>query len=314
MDRLIIYAIPGFVLLLVVELLSFRLAQDDDELVGYEFRDTRTSLSMGGGNVLINAGWTLAVAVVYQALYELSPWSIPSDVVWAWVLLFFLDDFAYYWFHRVSHEVRLFWGSHVVHHSSQHFNLSTALRQTWVPMTYFPFWVPLALMGYRPWMIFTQQSISLIYQFWIHTEKIGKLPRPIEFIFNTPSHHRVHHGSQHQYLDRNYAGILIIWDRMFGTFEPEGERVRYGLTKNLTTFNPVKVAFHEYRSIREDVRNAKSWRERFGYVFGGPGWTPDHLGDRRELERDVPDEPPPAHRPAPAADSQLAEPAKLSAS
>ena len=304
MDRLIIYAIPGFVLLLVVELLSFRLAQDDDELVGYEFRDTRTSLSMGGGNVLINAGWTLAVAVVYQALYEVSPWSIPSDVVWAWVLLFFLDDFAYYWFHRVSHEVRLFWGSHVVHHSSQHFNLSTALRQTWVPMTYFPFWIPLALMGYRPWMIFTQQSISLIYQFWIHTEKIDRLPRPVEFVFNTPSHHRVHHGSQHQYLDRNYAGILIIWDRMFGTFEPEGERVRYGLTKNLTTFNPVKVAFHEYRSIREDVRNANSWRERFGYVLGGPGWTPDHLADRRELEREVPDAPPPAHIPTP--DPELA--------
>ena len=297
MDRLIIYAIPGFVLLLVVELLSFRLAQDDDELVGYEFRDTRTSLSMGGGNVLINAVWTLAVAVIYQVLYEISPWSIPADVVWAWVLLFFLDDFAYYWFHRVSHEVRLFWGSHVVHHSSQHFNLSTALRQTWVPMTYFPFWIPLALMGYRPWMIFTQQSISLIYQFWIHTEKIGKLPRPIEFIFNTPSHHRVHHGSQHQYLDKNYAGILIIWDRMFGTFEPEGERVRYGLTKNLTTFNPAKVAFHEYRSIRDDVRGANSWRERFGYVFGGPGWTPDHLADRRELEREVPDEPRPAQAP-----------------
>jgi sterol desaturase/sphingolipid hydroxylase (fatty acid hydroxylase superfamily) len=306
MDRLIIYAIPGFVLLLVVELLSFRLAQDDDELVGYEFRDTRTSLSMGGGNVLINAVWTLAVAVIYQVLYELSPWSIPSDVVWAWVLLFFLDDFAYYWFHRVSHEVRLFWGSHVVHHSSQHFNLSTALRQTWVPMTYFPFWIPLALMGYRPWMIFTQQSVSLIYQFWIHTEKIRKLPRPIEFIFNTPSHHRVHHGSQHQYLDKNYAGILIIWDRMFGTFEPEDERVRYGLTKNLTTYNPAKVAFHEYRSIRDDVRGAGSWRERFGYVFGGPGWTPDHLADRRELEREVPDEPRPAHAPAPAPESELA--------
>ena len=287
MDRLIYYAAPGFLLLLVVELLSFKLAQDDDDdLVGFESRDTRASLTMGGGNVVINIGWTLAVVIVYQALYEAAPWHVPTDTWWPWVVLFFADDFAYYWFHRVSHEVRLFWGSHVVHHSSQHFNLSTALRQTWVPMTYSPFWAPLALLGFPPWMIFTQQSISLIYQFWIHTERVRKLPRPFEAIFNTPSHHRVHHGTQHQYLDRNYAGILIIWDKLFGTYEPEGERVRYGLTKNLRTFKPHKVAFHEYAAIGRDVRGAKGWRERLGYVFGGPGWTPDHLADRRELERD----------------------------
>jgi sterol desaturase/sphingolipid hydroxylase (fatty acid hydroxylase superfamily) len=285
MDRLIYYAIPAFVLLLVVEFLSYRLAQDD-ELVGYEHRDTVTSLEMGGGNVLINIGWTFAVAVIYTALYGVAPWHVPTDTWWPWVVLFFADDFAYYWFHRVSHEVRLFWGSHVVHHSSQHFNLSTALRQTWVPMTYFPFWVPLALLGFPPWMIFTQQSVSLLYQFWIHTERVRKLPRPLEFVLNTPSHHRVHHGTQHQYLDRNYGGILIIWDRLFGTFEPEGERVRYGLTKNLQTFRPVDVAFHEYAAIRSDVRSARSLREKLGYVFGGPGWTPDHLADRRELERD----------------------------
>jgi sterol desaturase/sphingolipid hydroxylase (fatty acid hydroxylase superfamily) len=287
MDRLIYYAVPGFVILLVVELLSFKLAQDDDEdLVGFESRDTRTSLSMGGGNVVINLGWTLVVAVVYQALYEIAPWQLHLGDWWAWALLFFADDFAYYWFHRVSHEVRVFWGSHVVHHSSQHFNLSTALRQTWVPMTYSPFWAPLALLGFPPVMIFTQQSISLIYQFWIHTERIKTMPRWFEAVFNTPSHHRVHHGTQHQYLDRNYAGILIIWDRLFGTFEPEGERVRYGLTHNLRTFKPLNVAFHEYAAIRRDVRGAKSWRERLGYMFGGPGWTPDHVADRRELERD----------------------------
>jgi sterol desaturase/sphingolipid hydroxylase (fatty acid hydroxylase superfamily) len=287
MDRLIYYAVPGFVLLLVVELLSFKLAQDDDnDLVGFESRDTRASLTMGGGNIVINIGWTLLVVLAYQGLYELAPWHIPADTWWPWLILFFADDFAYYWFHRISHEVRLFWGSHVVHHSSQHFNLSTALRQTWVPMTYAPFWAPLALLGFPPWMIFTQQSISLIYQFWIHTERIRTLPRWFEAVFNTPSHHRVHHGTQHQYLDRNYAGILIIWDKLFGTFEPEGERVRYGLTKNLTTFKPLRVAFHEYAAIGRDVRGAKSWRERLGYLFGGPGWTPDHLADRRELERD----------------------------
>ena len=131
---------------------------------------------------------------------------------------------------NVSHEARVFWASHVVHHSSEHYNLSTALRQTWVPMTYLPFWLPLPLLGFPPWMVLLAQSWRLIYQFGLHTERIGRLPRPIEFVFNTPSHHRVHHGSNEVYLDRNYGGILIIWDRMFGTFEPErdDDRPRYG--------------------------------------------------------------------------------------
>ncbi len=192
--ELILYAIPAFVLLLAVELWSFRLAADED-LVGYEARDTRTSLSMGAGNVVINAVWKLAVVVVYAGLYELTPLRMPADEWWTYVLLFFADDFAYYWFHRIHHEVRVFWASHVVHHSSQHYNLSTALRQTWTPMTALPFWAGLALLGFAPWMILTQQAISLIYQFWIHTERVGRLPAPFEFVFNTPSHHRVHHGS-----------------------------------------------------------------------------------------------------------------------
>ena len=124
------------------------------------------------------------------------------------MLLFFADDLAYYWFHRVSHESRVFWASHVVHHSSQHYNLSTALRQTWVPMTYFPFWLPLPLLGFPPWTMLLAQSWWLIYQFWIHTERIRRFPRWVEAVFNTPSHHRVHHGSNEQYLDRNYGGIL----------------------------------------------------------------------------------------------------------
>jgi sterol desaturase/sphingolipid hydroxylase (fatty acid hydroxylase superfamily) len=271
---LIVYAIPAFVLLLAVEAVSFRVAARED-LKGYEARDTRTSLSMGVGNVLINVGWKAVVLVIFAGLYELSPLRIPESALWAWVLLFFLDDFAYYWFHRISHEVRVFWASHVVHHSSQYFNLSTALRQTWVPMTYFPFWAPLALLGFKPWMIFTQQAVSLMYQFWIHTERIGRLPRPIELVFNTPSHHRVHHGANDVYLDRNYAGILIIWDRLFGTFQGEEERVRYGLTKNIDTFNPTRVAFHEYMAIWRDVRRADSWHDRLGYMFGGPAWTPE---------------------------------------
>jgi sterol desaturase/sphingolipid hydroxylase (fatty acid hydroxylase superfamily) len=275
MVAILYYAIPFFVLLLIVEALSFRHVTEDADLVGFESRDTRTSLTMGLGNVTINVLWKFVVLAVYTVLYELTPLRIPTHAVWAWVLLFFADDLAYYWFHRVSHESRLFWGSHVVHHSSQHYNLSTALRQTWVPMTYLPFWLPLALVGFPPWMILLAQSWSLIYQFWIHTERIRRLPRRLEFFLNTPSHHRVHHGSNEVYLDKNYGGILIIWDRLFGTFTGEGERVRYGLTTNLRTFNPVNVAFHEYRQLWHDVRHAHNWRTRAAITFRGPGWRPE---------------------------------------
>jgi sterol desaturase/sphingolipid hydroxylase (fatty acid hydroxylase superfamily) len=275
MFNLILYAVPFFLALLAVEWLSFRHTGDGDhDLKGYDAKDTATSLSMGIGNLVINVGWKLIVAAVYVGVYELTPLRIPSHDWWAWVLLFFADDLAYYWFHRVSHEVRVFWASHVVHHSSEHYNLSTALRQTWVPMTSFVFWIPLALAGLPPWMIILEQSISLTYQFFIHTERVRRLPRPIEAVLNTPSHHRAHHGANAIYLDRNYGGILIIWDRLFGTFQGETEPVRYGLTKNIETHLPTRVAFHEYAAIARDLRRAESWRERIGYVFGGPGWTP----------------------------------------
>jgi sterol desaturase/sphingolipid hydroxylase (fatty acid hydroxylase superfamily) len=273
LTEVLYYAVPFFLLLLLVEWLSFRHIEDD-HLVGFERRDTRTSLTMGTGNVIINVVWKLAVVAAYAGLYELTPLRLSSDNPLTWVALFFADDFSYYWFHRISHENRVFWASHVVHHSSRHYNLSTALRQTWVPMTYFPFWLWMPLVGFAPWMVLLAQSWSLIYQFGLHTERIGRLPWPLELVLNTPSHHRVHHGANEQYLDRNYAGILIVWDRLFGSFEPEGERVRYGLTTNIETFHPVRVAFHEYIALWHDVRRAATWRERFGHMWHGPGWKP----------------------------------------
>jgi sterol desaturase/sphingolipid hydroxylase (fatty acid hydroxylase superfamily) len=269
----VLYAVPAFLLLIVLEALSFRFLPDDEER-GYEARDTATSLSMGVGSQVIGVPWKLVTAVAYAGLYVLSPIKLSPGDWWVWVLLFFADDLAYYWFHRLHHEIRVLWAGHVVHHSSQFFNLSTALRQSWTPMTSLPFWLPLALLGLPPWMIFLQQSISLAYQFFLHTERVDRMWRPIEWIFNTPSHHRVHHGSNDPYLDRNYGGILIIWDRLFRSFEPEGERVSYGLTKNIETFNPLKVATHEYAAIWRDVRGARRWRDRAGYVFGHPGWQP----------------------------------------
>jgi len=273
--EILYYAIPFFILLLIVEWLSFRQVRDDAELVGFEARDTRTSLTMGLGNVVINVGWKLVVVAIFAGVYELTPLRLDPHDWWVWVLLFFADDVSYYWFHRVSHESRVFWASHVVHHSSQHYNLSTALRQTWVPMTYFPFWLWMPLVGFPVWMVLLAQSWSLIYQFWIHTERVRRLPRVFEAVLNTPSHHRVHHGSNEVYLDKNYGGILIVWDRLFGTFEPEGERVRYGLTKNIHTFKPVRVAFHEYIALWHDLRAVRDWRTRVVLVFKGPGWRPE---------------------------------------
>jgi sterol desaturase/sphingolipid hydroxylase (fatty acid hydroxylase superfamily) len=272
-ENLLLFAIPVFLLMLVLELLSYRFLSDDSEL-GYEVRDTATSLSMGLGFLAVEAGWKLVTVASYVAVYELTPLRLSPGDWWTWVILFFADDFLYYCYHRSHHEVRILWASHVVHHSSERYNFSTALRQPWTPFTALPFWVPLAMIGMPPWMIMLQLSINLAYQFFLHTERIDKMPRWFEWVFNTPSHHRVHHGSQQSYLDRNYGGILIVWDRLFRTFEPERERVVYGLTRNLNTFQPVKVALGEYGSIARDLRGASSWRDRAGYLLRGPGWSP----------------------------------------
>lgn len=258
-----------------------------DRPIGYELRDTRTSLTMGVGHLVILGVLKLGIVAVYAVLYTLTPLRIPADAWWAWVLLFFADDFTFYVWHRCHHRIRFFWATHVVHHSSQHYNLSTALRQDWTPFGVGLFWIWMPLAGFEVWTIFLAQSWSLLYQFGLHTETIGRLPRPIELLFNTPSHHRVHHGSQQQYLDRNYGGILIVWDRIFGTFEPEGERVRYGLTRNIDTFNPLRVAFHEYVDIWGDVRRSTNWRDRLGYAFRGPGWRPDEPALAEEPVRDA---------------------------
>jgi sterol desaturase/sphingolipid hydroxylase (fatty acid hydroxylase superfamily) len=270
---IILVAIPMFVLFLAIEALSYRYLPTDDEL-GYELRDTATSLSMGMGSRVWGLLWDVVALLGLSAAYAVTPLRIDMGHWWSWVALLLAEDLCYYSFHRASHRVRLFWASHVVHHSSQRYNLSTALRQEWTGLGTFVFWVPLALVGFPVWAIYVQQAVSLLYQFFLHTERIHLLPGPVELVMNTPSHHRVHHGVNNQYLDKNYAGILIIWDRLLGTFEPEVERPRYGITKQLSTHNPFRVGFHEWYAIGRDVRHATSLRDRFGYVLRGPGWTP----------------------------------------
>lgn len=256
----------------------------------YGARDTLAAFGMTVGNIITNL---LMAGIVYAGLtaaYKVRLFDIPTNAVWAWVLLFFLDDFTYYWFHRISHECRLWWAAHVNHHSSQHYNLSTAIRQTWTGElvgTWTP-WIPLALIGFPPEMILLQQSINLFYQFWIHTEAVHRMPRWFEYLFNTPSHHRVHHASNPRYLDRNYAGVLMVWDRLFGTFaqEADEEPVRYGIVKNIETHNPFRIAFHEWAAMLRDLVSARSVKEVAGYIFGPPGWRADGQGSTSRVLRD----------------------------
>jgi sterol desaturase/sphingolipid hydroxylase (fatty acid hydroxylase superfamily) len=219
-------------------------------------------------------------------LWQITPLDLGTSV-WVIALCFVLDDLRYYWVHRFGHRVRWVWAAHVNHHSSQHYNLTTALRQTWTGTFTFMMVVraPLILLGFHPAMVLFVGGINLIYQFWIHTEAIGKLPRWVEAVMNTPSHHRAHHGRNARYLDCNYAGVFIIWDRMFGTFVPEvdNDKVDYGLVHNLGTFNPLRVAFHEWVGIWKDATQpGLSLRERLMYCVAPPGWSHDGSRDSSE--------------------------------
>ena len=275
---IIIYAIPFFVFAMLLE---FFVASAKN-IKSYTAKDAFSSIAMGLGNVFIGFVSKLFVFAALYYVYENLRIFTITITWWSFIILFFLDDFSYYWFHRTSHENRFFWASHVVHHSSKHYNLSTALRQTWTGSFYsFIFWLWLPLIGFHPGMIIFQMSISLLYQFWIHTELIQKTPKWIEFFFNTPSHHRVHHGSNPIYLDRNHAGILIIWDKLFGTFQPElkSEKVQYGLVVNIKTYNPIFIAFNEWGALFKDLNTKNiSVRDRIRYLYKPPGWKHDGTG------------------------------------
>lgn len=266
-------AVPAFIALIIIEMLAVRFSKRG----AYETRDSAASLFMGFGSTIAGA---LTAGLYVASAFYIYQFRL-FDIGWTWwalILCFLGEDLAYYWFHRISHERRFWWASHVVHHSSQHYNLSTALRQTWTGNLALSFAtkLPLFWIGFPPAMVFFFSGVSLVYQFWIHTETVGRLG-PLEWVLNTPSHHRVHHATNPRYLDANYAGVLIIWDRLFGTFTPEtdADRPRYGIVSNLGTFNPLRIALHEWAGIARDLKHARSPGEMIGYVFGPPGWSPD---------------------------------------
>jgi sterol desaturase/sphingolipid hydroxylase (fatty acid hydroxylase superfamily) len=248
----------------------------------YRAADSFASFGMIVGNLGMNLLMAGTVFAGLSAAHRLRLFTVPATFVPGWVAIVVLDDFTYYWFHRISHECRFWWAAHVNHHSSREYNLSVAVRQSWTSVVVgtWLLWIPLAFLGFPPEMILAQQGFNLIYQFWIHTEAIGRMPRWFEYVFNTPSHHRVHHAANPVYLDRNYAGIFVIWDRLFGTFTAETaeEPPRYGIVKNIDTFNPLRIAFHEWIAIGRDLVRARSIREALGSVFGPPGWRPDGAG------------------------------------
>jgi sterol desaturase/sphingolipid hydroxylase (fatty acid hydroxylase superfamily) len=278
------YAIPGFVALIVIEMLWARRRAP----LAYEPRDTLTSLLLGLGSTAVGA---VAAGAIYGFALWLYEWRVVTLgwAWWVWGLAFVLDDLGYYIGHRLGHRVRWFWASHINHHSSQHYNLSTALRQTWTgPVALsFLFRIPLAFAGFHPAMLATCAGFNLIYQFWIHTEVIGRCPRWFEWLMNTPSHHRVHHATNPRYLDRNYGGVFIVWDRLFGSFtaEQDSEPARYGIIKQLGSFNLLWAAFHEWIAIACDVWRAP-WRAKWSYVWRVPGWTHDGSRETSDMIRE----------------------------
>jgi sterol desaturase/sphingolipid hydroxylase (fatty acid hydroxylase superfamily) len=267
-------AIPFYVVTLIWEgVATTRRKAAGEPLKGYETRDTLASLGTGLVSVATVAALGLGQEVLAGVLFDYRLFDLGTGTL-AWAVALLAWDFAYYWLHRWEHEIRFLWATHVPHHSSEHYNLSTALRQPWAPIGVLAVFPPIALLGVPPWMILMSGGFNLVYQYWIHTEAIDRMPAWFEYVFNTPSHHRVHHGSNARYLDKNHGGVLIVWDRLFGTFELETEPVVYGVTKNIGTFHLWTIFTHELRAILRDVRSARSWGDRLRYVFGPPGWAP----------------------------------------
>jgi sterol desaturase/sphingolipid hydroxylase (fatty acid hydroxylase superfamily) len=281
----VLFAIPFFLLLLILEWTAARKLERIERDAGghsdrpgsgaYLTADSWASISMGLVSVATTAAWKFIALLGYAAIYAyLAPWHLPAARWYTWVVAIAGVDLLYYWYHRFAHRIRLMWATHQAHHSSRYFNFATALRQKWNNSGEILMWIPLPLLGIPPWLVFISFSFNLIYQFWVHTERIDKMWAPFEFVFNTPSHHRVHHGMDTEYLDKNYGGIFIVWDRLFRSFQQETFRPHYGLTKQVNTFNVWALQTHEYVAIARDFRSATRFRDRVGYVFGPPGWQP----------------------------------------
>ncbi|MEO1052036.1 MAG: sterol desaturase family protein [Bacteroidota bacterium] len=262
---IIVWAAPVMLSLVAAEwILSYYKKKDF-----YDGKDTLAAAVVG----LVNVALSFLIKSINFGIiiffWNLVPWTIPHTW-WSYVLCLIFIDFWRYWAHRVAHESRFWWATHVTHHSSKKYNWSVSFRLGWTQYIKIIFFVPVALAGFDPFVFFICHQIEVLYQFWIHSEYIRKLPKPIEYIFTTPSHHRVHHAVNDHYMDKNYGSTFIIWDRIFGTFQPEGEQAIYGITKPVNSYNPVYLCFHEWIDIFKDVRRSKSLKEAYQMIFTRP--------------------------------------------
>lgn len=281
-----VIAIPVYFLLIGIELIAHRIQQTKS----YRLNDAVTNINCGVTSQVTGAFLKVLTIGFYTYLYESFRFTTLENTWLVWLVAFVAYDFFYYWAHRMSHQVNLFWGGHSVHHQSEEYNLSVALRQssTQTIWTFF-FYSPMALIGIDPIVLLSVSGFNLLYQFWIHTESIDRLPKWFEAVFNTPSHHRVHHARNPKYIDKNHAGTFIIWDKMFGTFKAEEERPTYGITKNLNSWNPVWANVAHYNDMLKDMRSIPKWKDKLRYIVEKPGWLPDYMGGYRaphEIETD----------------------------
>lgn len=277
----VILSIPIFFALIGLELVydAYRRRKSGEGV--YRLNDAFSNISCGiidQATGVFSKVFTVGMyTLAYTFFADLTPWTIPSN--WAFYILAFVAiDFAYYWSHRWSHQVNLFWTGHVVHHQSEEYNLSVALRQgAFQKILMFWVYLPVAMVGFPPEWFVASMGLNLLYQFWIHTEAVERMG-VFEYVLNTPSHHRVHHGRNPKYIDKNHAGVFIIWDRMFGTFQQEEERPTYGITRPLNTFNPVMAHVQPFRELWQDVRSIPSFKDKVRFLFAPPGWYPESMG------------------------------------
>jgi sterol desaturase/sphingolipid hydroxylase (fatty acid hydroxylase superfamily) len=236
----------------------------------YENKETIGSIFVGIGNVMIGAALKLALFYMLIWIYNRIPWRMELNW-WTFLPCYILFDLCSYWAHRISHHQRFWWATHVAHHSGEYYNLTVSFRLSWVQYIKLIFFLPVSFIGFHPIIIFVTNQIAVLFQFWVHTEYIRRLHPVIEYIFATPSNHRVHHGSQEKYINKNFGATFIFWDRLFGTFQPEEEQAIYGITTNIENkANPFTINFHEYADMFRDVKKAKGFRKKLFYIFGDP--------------------------------------------
>ncbi len=253
-------------------------------------KDLLCSIGIVIGAEIIYSVLSGTILFAYSFVYAHRIFTLNPFKWYTWIICFFADDFSYYWFHRINHKVRFFWASHIVHHSSEHFNLSAAMRVPWTSNLTgsFLFWIWLPFLGIHPLLVLFMKGLSAFYQFCLHTESIKRLAPWIEAFFVTPSHHRVHHASDVDYLDKNFGGNLIIWDKLFGTFYKEDHKAVYGLTENINSYNPVTVTTSEWRKLYNDVKHSCRLKHRMLFLFKPPGWKPgDHSKTARQLQMEL---------------------------